>query len=608
MTDQPRPRTADAATGANAPAAGRNPDPRAERAARAAHAARVAVAQLATLRAWRGAPPDYVEIRIDGPLPALPPRRPAFLSGLPLPHRPSMQGVLDALAAVARDPRVTGAVLHLRAPATQPAERDALAAAVRRTRAAGKRVVAYASNLDAATYPIACACDEIVLQPGGHVGVLGVRRGFPFLADSLARAGLAFEVVRVSPFKSAADLLTERTLSPEARQMVSWLLDDAFDAQVAAVAEGRGLTVETARARIDGAPYTDEEALALGLVDGIAGAEDLPARLGHSGDPAAISPWKRASRDVLPRPPAAGGPHVALIRIEGLIVDGESRARPPLPGAPLAGEARCGDATIVAEVRSALADDAVAAAVVWIDSPGGSSTASEAIASALERLAARKPVVAVMGSVAGSGGYYVATPAHRILAQPSTLTGSIGVVAGKFVTAGLLERLAVRREVVERGANAGLWDGAAGFTPEQRTRVEALVGRIYDVFVQRVARSRGMTAAEVEALSGGRVWTGRQAVGYGLVDALGGLDDGAAEARRRAGISARAPLVEAHAGRRPLGPAAAEAAAEAGRAAVGALVPAAAALDALLGATEEARVLAGGRVGVWLLGPVGRDA
>jgi len=580
-----------------------NPTPAAPPVARALHAARVATAQIETLRAWRAVPPDYVEITLDGSLPPLPPRQPPFLEHLPLRRAPSLKDPLAALAAVARDPRVTGAVLHLRGLAAAPATRDALVAAIAAARGAGKRVVAYASTLDAATYPVACACDEVLLQPGGGIGALGIRRGFAFLADSLGRIGLTFEAVRVSPYKSATDLLTDTALSPEARQMVDWLMDDAFDALVDAVADGRGLARDAALARIDGSPFTDVEAVANGLADAIVSAEDLPAHLGPAGAPATVGRWKSAQHSLLPEPPEAPGKRVALIRIEGLIVDGESRPLPPR-GIPVVGESRSGDVTVVAEARRALADDDVAATVVWIDSPGGSSTASEAIAAALEKLAERKPLVAVMGPVAGSGGYYVATPAHHIMAQPSTLTGSIGVIAGKFVTTGLLERLAVRRQLVMRGANMAIWDGQSGFTPAHRERVEAMIARVYDVFVARVAKGRGMAEDEVRALGGGRVWTGRQALGYGLIDALGDLEAGAAEARRRAGISARAPLVAAHAGRKPLGPqAAATAAAGAARAAVAALVPATAAIEAVLDAADDAALL--GRGGVWLLSPVG---
>jgi len=245
-----------------------------------------------------------------------------------------------------------------------------------------------------------------------------------------------------------------------------------------------------------------------------------------------------------------------MLRIEGLIVDGRSRRaplRPPL-GLPLVFQDQCGDLTVVEQARALAVDRRVGAVVLWVDSSGGSASASEAIAAALSGLARRKPVVAVMGAVAGSGGYYVTTPAQKVVAHPGTITGSIGVVAGKLVTAGLMERLLFHREQVIRGEHSAMWSSDQAFTDVERSKLGELVGRSYRIFLERVAAARGRSVAEIEAVAGGRVWTGRQALKNGLVDELGGLERGIAMARELGGLPASAAVREWRRGRRDLGP------------------------------------------------------
>jgi protease IV len=264
-----------------------------------------------------------------------------------------------------------------------------------------------------------------------------------------------------------------------------------------------------------------------------------------------------AARRRLPGPrPDRPGPAVALLRIEGMIVDGRSRRsplRPPL-APPVVLQDQCGDLTVVEQARALALDRRVGAVVVWVDSGGGSATASESMAAALAALGRRKPVVAAMGSVAGSGGYYVTTAAARVFAHPGTLTGSIGVIAGKLVAGGLLDRLLLGRELVVRGEHSAMWSSEAPFTDAERRKVGELIDRSYRLFLQRVADARGRPVAEIEPVAGGRVWTGSQALRHGLVDELGGLDRALAAARRLGGLPANAPVREARHGRRELTP------------------------------------------------------
>jgi protease-4 len=215
---------------------------------------------------------------------------------------------------------------------------------------------------------------------------------------------------------------------------------------------------------------------------------------------------------------------------------------------PLVTAPQCGDLTVVRQARRLAADRRVGAVVLWIDSGGGSATASEAMAAALRALAGRKPLVAVMGSVAGSGGYYVATPAARIFAQPSTLTGSIGVLSGKLAVGGLLQRLLLNLETVARGEHASMYGPLRPFREDEKARLRAGIERAYDLFLERVAASRSRTPAQLEPIAGGRVWTGRQALGNGLIDELGGIEAALAEARRLGRLREDAALREAKGG------------------------------------------------------------
>jgi protease-4 len=483
------------------------------------------------------APPD-----LDAPRPPLWQR---FLGRPPL----SIQGLGRQLRSVAAEPRVRAVILHLRPMDLTAAQVEALRELLAEVRSGGARVTCWAPGYTASTYCVACAADEVLMQPGGLLAPLGLVREHVFLTDALDRVGVRVDLLQVSPYKTAGDPLTRRGLTPEAREMADWLADAALADRVAAIAGGRRMDEAAARALVDRTPLTDEEAVAAGAIDAAVSEEDLPARVGGE-----VRSWGAARRR-LPRPrPERPGRVVALLRIEGMIVDGRSRRapfRPPL-APPLLFQDQCGDLTVVEQARALAVDRRVGAVVVWVDSPGGSASASESMAAALSVIARRKPVVAVMGSVAASGGYYVTTPAAKVFARSGTITGSIGVLAGKVVAGGLLDRLLVRRELVLRGEHSAMWSAEAPFTEAERARMDAFVGRSYRLFLERVAAARRRTVAEIEPVAGGRVWTGSQALRRELVDELGGLPEGLAEARRLGGLRDDAPVREVRRGRREL--------------------------------------------------------
>jgi protease-4 len=415
------------------------------------------------------------------------------------------------------------------------ADLQSLRDALLRYRAAGHRVYAYAQGYDMASYLLATAADEIWLQPGAPVVTTGLVQQQVFLKNALDTVGLEADVVAISPYKSAADALSLAEPSAESRAQVEWLLDSEYEVMLSTMANGRGKTLESVRAMINTAPHTDAQALELGYVDHICNEEGFAARAGS-----APVMWEDADAR-LPLDVRFDQDYVAIVPLTGMIVNGSS-ARPPVDiPVPLVGGERMGDATVVQAIRQLMEDDNARAVVLFIDSPGGSATASEAIASALDELARTRPVVAVMGSVAASGGYYISTPADWVVAQPLTITGSIGVVMAKLITNEMLKKLRFNPFYYLRGDNAAMFTPISRFTQDERDKLREAITRIYDVFLQRVADARKKKVEEIDAIGGGRVWTGAQALEHGLIDQLGGLYEGLAKARELAGLHAEAP-------------------------------------------------------------------
>ncbi len=490
--------------------------------------------------------PDYVVFTLEGSYPDIPSLREPFWKRFLQPKKMSLLELGEQLETVARDRRVRGVILHLHRIEMSFAQLERVRGFLLALRKEGKRVVVWSSLYDTACYYLACAADEILLQPVGSISSLGLASSYLFLADALERVGLKADFVQISPYKTAADTLGRNTMSQEAREMADWLLDDIYSDLIRTIAQGRKIDEAEAERLIDNSPYTDAQVLDAQAIDSIIEEEDLSRHLGIDGRPARLLPYDRARARLLRPPLTRPGRYVAIIRVEGMIIDGKS-SRPPGKSpfkVPFLFSDRAGDLTVVAQVRQAAREKRVAAVVLHVDSGGGSATASEAMSSALRRLAAQKPLVVSMSSVAASGGYYVATPAAWIVAQGSTITGSIGVLSGKLVNAGMFDRLMFNRELISRGAHAAISHPGRPYSKEEKKIVWDGISRMYDVFLDRVATGRKLAREEVDAIGGGRVWTGRQALKHGLVDELGGLETAADKARELAGISPRVPLRE----------------------------------------------------------------
>ena len=503
-----------------------------------------------------GKAPDYVTFTIEGPLPETAAPRPSFPQRMLSPKVPTLRSLGVQLRQVAQDPRTKGIVLRLYGVNAPPAQLQSLRDLIGELRSAGKRVIVWSHNYDMAKYYVASAADEILLQHGGSVTAFGHESRYYFLADALERVGIKGDFVQITPYKTAPDMLIRSSMSEQAREMANWLLDDLYGQYVEGIANGRSISIDEAKALIDGCPYTNEKARESGAVDKVLGEEELSVFLGTEDTPAKLADFKAAKRRLLRLPLHRPGKCVAVLRIAGDIIDGRS-STPPLKvpfRVPLLFSEKAGDLTVVHQARGLARSKRVGAVVVYVDSGGGSATSSEAMAAALKTVAAKKPVIVSMGTVAASGGYYVATPGTKIIAQPGTLTGSIGVVTGKLVTAGLFEKILFHREIISRGKHAGYLSGAQPFTDEERQSLRNLIDQIYGQFLKRVADSRDMTRDEVDAIGGGRVWTGHQAKEHGLVDELGGLDLAIQRAREAAGLGRYCRILQVKPSKKLLAP------------------------------------------------------
>ncbi len=452
----------------------------------------------------------------------------------------SLEEWRERLRALAGDPRVRGVVVRvgpLRAglPALQ-----VLRAGLQRLRSAGKRVVAFLPVSDLAGYYLASGADEVVVPDSAELMLWGLRVEATFLRAALDRLGIRAQYHHIAEYKTAAHRVLYPKMTPPQREMLEAILDTWHEEIVSSVSSSRGLAPEQLAAAIDRGILTAEEALQLRLVDRVAYEDELPQLLGTAGRPARILPWPQASRRLRAPLRRRRRPAIAVVQVLGTIVPGESREFPvPLP---LVGSRLAGSDTVARALRAAERMPSVRAVILHVESGGGSAVASDLIWREVVRVQRRKPVVAFLGTVAGSGGYYVGCGARRIVCSPLTLTGSIGVVAGKISLRGLATRAGVGREILFRGESATLASPFAEYTDAQEAAVRRWTEDIYRRFLARVSAGRGLPADQVEAVARGRVWTGRDALSRGLVDELGDFETAIRRARELAGLPPEADV------------------------------------------------------------------
>ena len=441
---------------------------------------------------------------------------------------PTVRSVTDALRKAKVDRRVTSVVIRPTTSGALWAKVQEIREAIVDFKRSDKPIIAFLEFGGDQAYYLASACDKVFLMPTASLELTGLANYELFLRGTLDKIGAFPDALHIGDYKTAANTFTEQTMTPPHREMAQSLNTDLFDQLVRGLADGRHKSEAEARALIDHGPYLPEDAVRAGLVDDLAYEDEIDDKV-QLGSGEVRYLLQKDYRHILPSSLGLDrGQRIAVIYAVGLISSGESSAG--------AGTQVVGSDTIVRYLRRARADNSIKAIVLRIDSPGGSAIASDVIWREVMLTREKKPVIASMSDVAASGGYYIAMPAHAIVAQPGTLTGSIGVVMIKFVIDGTLKKVGVNMESVSQGKYAEIYSPVRQFSPEERARVQQLMQATYDTFVEKAASGRNTTPEKIDAIAQGRVWTGKQAKHLGLVDELGGLDRALALAKQRANI------------------------------------------------------------------------
>lgn len=471
-------------------------------------------------------------LRVSGDLGEM---EPGGVIGQLLPSAPTVRGIVETLRKAKVDERVSSVIVAPSSAGMLWGKVQEVREAVLDFKRSGKPVIGYLEYGGEQEYYLASACDRVYLMPASPLDLTGIASYELFLRGTLDKIGAYPDLLHIGEYKTASNTFTEKTYTPAHKEMAVSLNADLYTQLVRGIADGRRKSERDVRALIDQGPFLPEEAVRVGLVDDVAYEDQLDdkVKLGARG-------VRRLDLDDYQRVSAASlglnrGPRIAVIYAVGVINTGPSRY--DSPGGQVAGSE-----TIVEYIRKARADRSIKAIVVRVDSPGGSAIASDVIWRELRLTLREKPVIASMGDVAASGGYYVAMPAHVVVAQPATLTGSIGVVTGKFVTGGTWQKLGANIESVSQGRFAELSSPVRPYSDEERAKVEELMQAIYDMFVEKAAESRHTTPERIDSVAQGRVWTGAQAKRVGLVDELGGLQRAVAIAKERAKIAADAEV------------------------------------------------------------------
>jgi protease-4 len=453
-------------------------------------------------------------------------------------RRLSVRTVVENLRKASRDSRIAGVLLApsgMQAPywAKLQEMRDAII----EFRRSGKPAVAYLEYGSEQEYYLATGCDRIYLVPSSPLDLSGTAMYEVFLRETLDKMGAVPDMLHIGEYKTATNQLTQKDFTPAHREMDESLNNDLFSQLVQAVAVSRKKSPAQIRALANEGPFLPEDALRAGLVDDLA-YEDQISVSGTKSKPGpriGIGDYSRVSERALG---LGTGPRIAVLYASGVIASGAS-GYDPMAGSVV------GSQTLIDSIRSIREDPSIKAIVLRIDSPGGSSVASDVVWRELAITRDRtpgRPLVASMSDLAASGGYYIAVAAPTIVAEPATLTGSIGIYGGKIAIGATLAKIGVTHDSVAEGRNAEMDSPFEPFTPEQHDKLKAQLQTFYDQFVEKVAQSRHMTPEQVDAIGQGRVWTGQQAKELGLVDNVGGLEQAIALAKQQAKIPAQSSV------------------------------------------------------------------
>ena len=451
---------------------------------------------------------------------------PSGVLGQFLEAPPTVRSIVDALRKARVDRRVSSVVIRPTSNAALWGKVQEVRDAIIDFKRSKKPIIAYLEYGGDQSYYLASACDKVFLMPTASLDLTGMASYELFLRGALDKIGAFPDSLHVGDYKTASNTFTEHSFTPAHREMAESLNTDLYEQLIAGLADGRHRTPAEMRELVDHGPYLPEDAVRAGLIDDLAYEDEIDDKV-ELGRGRTRTLRQHEYRNVgLGSLGLNRGPRIAVIYAVGVISSGASNTGQVV-----------GSDTMVEYLRKARADSSIRAIVLRIDSPGGSAVASDVIWREIVLTRDSKPVIASMSDVAASGGYYIAMPAHAIVAQPATLTGSIGVVLVRFVIDGTLDKLGINMETVKQGRYADLFSPVRPFTPDERKKVGALMQATYDAFVEKAAAGRNTTPERIDAIAQGRVWTGKQAKELGLVDELGGLDRALAIAKDRAKIA-----------------------------------------------------------------------
>ena len=465
-------------------------------------------------------------LRLNGDMPET---EPGGVLGSFIESPPTIRSIVQALRKAKIDRRISSVIIKPTGEAALWAKIQEVRDAILDFRRSGKPIVAFMEYGGEQEFYLSSACDKIFLMPSASLDLTGMASYELFLRGTLDKIGAFPDALHIGDYKTASNVYTEHTYTPAHREMAVSLNTDLYEQLVRGLADGRHKSEAEIRSLIDHGPYLPEDAVRAGLVDDVAYEDELDDKVELSKGTVHFleqSDYRSVTTASLG---LDHGQRIAVIYAVGLISSGASSYDSPQ------GQVTGSD-TLVDYLRKARADTSIKAIVLRIDSPGGSAIASDVIWREVMLTRNVKPVIASMSDVAASGGYYIAMPASAIVAQPATLTGSIGVVMVKFVIDGTLKKLGLNMEHVQQGRYADLYSPVRPFSPDERARLQEQMQATYDAFVEKAAAGRNTTPEKIDAIGQGRVWTGRQAKQLGLVDELGGLERAIAVAKARAKI------------------------------------------------------------------------
>ena len=454
------------------------------------------------------------------------PRRRMFLD-LPL------HSLKEVLSIAKLDEDIAGILVRINGNSYGMAQLQEMADAILNFRESGRVVLCYLTNCSTGDYIVASTCDGILIHPSSEVRLIGLRTERSFYKGTLDMLGIRADLERIGDYKSASESFTRKEMSEAQREIQNIILDDLYEQLVEVIANGRGWTREDVKKCIDAGPYTARQAFAAELVDRLVYEDELIDVVTELTDEHTdlVTPDEYTNSRLYTQHWRVPQPKIAIIEAKGLMLTGDSFID------PLTGTQVMGADTIVQAIEAAQNDTAIKAVVLRIDSGGGLVAAADIIWRALVQLREYKPLVVSMGDVAASGGYYIAAPADVIVAEPGTITGSIGVISGKYSLKGLYEKLGIQKEILKRGEHADFYTGYGDYDASEQAIIQKQIKEIYDDFITKIALGRSeLSTTDVDKLGQGRIWSGRQAKENGLVDELGGLNLALVIASEHAGL------------------------------------------------------------------------